>query len=103
MARLFFIGLALSLAGTIQAWAESPYPIRKGTKWTYQTGEKKTSSLLVESISTIQTNAGKVPVAIIRKSDGTDHIVIRSQTQWIECGTFDPTENFTCADPLVFF
>lgn len=99
-------GLAIAV---LPLWARasdtsSPYPFRAGTQWTYvdQAGSK--TAILVEGHVSVQTPGGIATAAAIRRSDGSDRLVLRTTERWIECPALDvDRRNVVCDNALEFF
>jgi tetratricopeptide (TPR) repeat protein len=88
---------------SLAAFAEtSPFPIRRGTEWILARdgGEQH---VVIESLSDIQTSAGPIHTALLRRSDGSDRIVVRTEDTWIECEPKRTADGrATCDQPLIF-
>ncbi|MFH1262824.1 MAG: tetratricopeptide repeat protein [Pseudomonadota bacterium] len=96
--------LVLSPPALAEPKSETPYPLKKGTRWTYVTETGATRIALVEGFTQLKLGSTVLPAAVLRRTDGRDRLVIRTETQWIECGLIDPVaQQVDCEHPLVFF
>lgn len=98
------LGLIALAAPTLGLAADSPYPFRTGTRWVYETTTGVERTVLVEGLSEAKLGETMVPIAVIRRSDGSDRVVLRTTKRWIECGTLDlTTRSVQCDEPIIFF
>jgi hypothetical protein len=80
------------------------YPLEKGTRWTYVTREGTEKTSRVEGITKVRVGERIIDAAILRRTSGIPHIVVRTDRHWIECGPLpEGADGFDCQRPLVFF
>jgi predicted negative regulator of RcsB-dependent stress response len=82
----------------------SPYPMRPGARWTYETSDGFNKTTEVENLTSLRVGDEKFPAAILRRTDGSERLVIRTNEQWMECGKIDPSQlEVSCNEPFIFF
>ncbi|MFH1017040.1 MAG: tetratricopeptide repeat protein [Pseudomonadota bacterium] len=83
--------------------ADSPYPFRAGTTWELE-HQGVHLQTLVEGISEFRTAEGPLHAAVVRREDGTDRIVFRTDREWFECERAkEKGQIVTCSGAFAFF
>ncbi len=81
----------------------SIYPFSEGTTWIYQVGNQEKSTV-VKRHADYPVGDKLIPAAIIKKTDGSEHYVVRSENEWLECrGISASDQNLGCQQPIHFF
>lgn len=101
---LAFITVLLFMPLSFGAAPADIYPLQKGTQWTYITQDGVEKTTQVESFTQFRVEESVVAAAILKRTDGRDRLILRTDQQWIECGLIDPDQGTVdCEHPLIFF
>src|SRR6266446_1298583 len=100
------ISRSLILVLGIWPWlasAENPFPVRLGMTWIYRTSDNQEKSNSVRELVTLSSKGGLMHAAVVRRSDESDRLVFRTETDWAECSPSSEGEKIQgCDSPILF-